>query len=135
MDRSSLKPERRPNGPPFPMGAYRSDLQEVFSLSRTLSVIGDRWSLQILTLCFLRFTRFGELNSALRINSPMLAARLFMDAGDLRRNTIKPVKVNAGASDRSGLRRLSAGAALVRAPTLRSSAKVPAAYTRARLRC
>jgi len=48
----------------------------VFSLSRTLSVVGDRWSLQILTLSFMQFSRFGDLKSALGISSPMLAARL-----------------------------------------------------------
>jgi DNA-binding HxlR family transcriptional regulator len=76
MDRSSPKPEKRPRGPLFPAGAYRSGLQEVFSLSCTLSVVGDRWSLQILTLCFMHFSRFGDLKSALRISAPMLAARL-----------------------------------------------------------
>jgi len=76
MDRLSPKPERRPNGPPLSTGAYSSGLQEVFSLSRTLSVVGDHWSLQILTLSFMRFSRFGDLKSALGINSPMLAARL-----------------------------------------------------------
>jgi len=48
----------------------------VFSLSRTLSVVGDRWSLQILTLSFMQFSRFGDLKSALGISAPMLAARL-----------------------------------------------------------
>ena len=76
MDRLSPKPEKRPRGPPFPTGAYRSGLQEVFSLSRTLSVVGDRWSLQILTLSFMQFSRFGDLKSALGISAPMLAARL-----------------------------------------------------------
>ena len=76
VDRSSPKPEERPRGEPFPTGAYRTGLQEVFSLSRTLSVVGDRWSLQILTLSFMQFSRFGDLKSALGISSPMLAARL-----------------------------------------------------------
>ena len=76
MDQSSPKPERRPSRPPFPTGAYRSGLQEVFSLSRTLSVVGDHWSLQILTLSFMQFSRFCDLKSALGISSPMLAARL-----------------------------------------------------------
>jgi DNA-binding HxlR family transcriptional regulator len=48
----------------------------VFSLSRALSVVGDRWSLQILTLSFMQFSRFGDLKSALGISSPMLVARL-----------------------------------------------------------
>jgi DNA-binding HxlR family transcriptional regulator len=48
----------------------------VFSLSRTLSVVGDRWSLQILTLSFMQFSRFVDLRSALGISSPMLAKRL-----------------------------------------------------------
>ena len=76
MDRSSPKPERPPNGRPFPEGANRSGLQEVFSLSRTLSLIGDRWSLQNLMLSFMQFSRFGDLKSALGISSPVLAARL-----------------------------------------------------------
>jgi DNA-binding HxlR family transcriptional regulator len=54
----------------------RSTLEEVSSLSRTLSVIGDRWSLQILTLSFMRFSRFGDLHSALGITRPVLTARL-----------------------------------------------------------
>jgi DNA-binding HxlR family transcriptional regulator len=76
MDWSSPKSEKRPSGPLLPAGVNRSGLQEVFSLSRTLSVVGDRWSLQILTLSFMQFSRFGDLRSALGISSPMLAARL-----------------------------------------------------------
>jgi hypothetical protein len=39
-------------------------------MSRTLSVVRDRWSLQILTLSFLQFSRFGDLKSALGRSPP-----------------------------------------------------------------
>ena len=45
-------------------------------LAKALERVGDRWSLQILTLSFMQFSRFGDLKSALGISSPMLAARL-----------------------------------------------------------
>jgi DNA-binding HxlR family transcriptional regulator len=77
MDRSNPKIKRRRRFvPSLPTGAYESSLHEVFSLSRTLSVVGDQWSLQIVALTFMRFSRFGELRSALGITSAVLTGRI-----------------------------------------------------------
>jgi len=46
------------------------------SLCRALSVIGDRWTILILHQCFLKFRRYGEIQSSLGLSKPMLAARL-----------------------------------------------------------
>ncbi|QUD89403.1 winged helix-turn-helix transcriptional regulator [Phenylobacterium montanum] len=49
---------------------------EACSLARTLSAIGDRWTLLILRDCFLRVRRFDEFQARLRIGRPILADRL-----------------------------------------------------------
>ena len=46
------------------------------SLARTLSVIGDRWTLLILRDCFLRVRRFEDFHERLGIGRPILADRL-----------------------------------------------------------
>ena len=46
------------------------------SLCKALSVIGDRWTLLILNQCFLKFRRYGEIQSSLGLSKPLLAARL-----------------------------------------------------------
>ncbi|HEY0438157.1 MAG TPA: helix-turn-helix domain-containing protein, partial [Phenylobacterium sp.] len=46
------------------------------SVSRTLSVIGDRWTLLILRDCFLKVRRFDDFQARLGIGRPILADRL-----------------------------------------------------------
>ena len=50
--------------------------EEPCSISRTLAVIGDRWSLLILRESFLRIRRFEEFQSRLGITRHLLADRL-----------------------------------------------------------
>lgn len=45
-------------------------------MSRTLSVIGDRWTLLILHDCFMRVRRFDDFQARLGIGRPILADRL-----------------------------------------------------------
>ena len=49
---------------------------EACSLSRAVSVIGDRWTLLILRDCFLRVRRFEDFQARLGITRPILADRL-----------------------------------------------------------
>jgi DNA-binding HxlR family transcriptional regulator len=49
---------------------------EACSVARTVSVIGDRWTLLILRDCFLRVRRFEEFQARLGITRPILASRL-----------------------------------------------------------
>src|SRR3954454_21086544 len=49
---------------------------EACSLARTVSVIGDRWTLLILRDCFLRVRRFEEFQARLGITRAILAGRL-----------------------------------------------------------
>lgn len=49
---------------------------ETCSLARTVSVIGDRWTLLILRDCFLRVRRFEDFQQRLGITRPILASRL-----------------------------------------------------------
>ena len=49
---------------------------EACSLARTVSVIGDRWTLLILRDCFLRVRRFEDFQVRLGITRPLLAQRL-----------------------------------------------------------
>ena len=49
---------------------------EACSLARTVSVIGDRWTLLILRDCFLRVRRFDDFQERLGIARPILADRL-----------------------------------------------------------
>ena len=46
------------------------------SFSRTLSVIGDRWSLMILRDCFMKVRRFDDFHERLGIGRPILTDRL-----------------------------------------------------------
>jgi DNA-binding HxlR family transcriptional regulator len=46
------------------------------SMARTLSVIGDRWTLLILRECFLRVRRFDDFQQRLGIGRPILTDRL-----------------------------------------------------------
>lgn len=46
------------------------------SFSRTMSVIGDRWSLMILRDCFMKVRRFDDFHERLGIGRPILTARL-----------------------------------------------------------
>lgn len=59
--------------------------QQPCSLARTLSVIGDRWTLLILRDCFLKVRRFDDFQARLGIGRPILTDRLrkLVDAGVL----------------------------------------------------
>ena len=46
------------------------------SVARTVSVIGDRWTLLVLRECFLRIRRFEGFQERLGMPRPLLAARL-----------------------------------------------------------
>jgi len=61
--------------------------QEDCSLSRTLAVVGDRWTLLILRDAFLRVRRFEELEKSLKIARRVLSERLalLVDEGILAR--------------------------------------------------
>jgi DNA-binding HxlR family transcriptional regulator len=62
--------------------------REPCSLARTVSVIGDRWTLLILRDCFLRVRRFEEFQARLGITRHVLADRLrkLVRAGVLERS-------------------------------------------------
>jgi len=66
---------------------------EACSLARTVSVIGDRWTLLILRDCFLRVRRFEEFQARLGITRHVLADRLrkLVKAGVLRREMYQPL--------------------------------------------
>ena len=54
-----------------------NDLEdEACSMARTISVIGDRWTLLILRDCFLRVRRFEDFQARLGVTRPILARRL-----------------------------------------------------------
>lgn len=57
------------------------------SVARTLSVIGDRWTLLVLRDAFLRTRRFEDFQRSLRITRHLLAGRLrkLVEAGILER--------------------------------------------------
>lgn len=61
--------------------------QQPCSLSRTLSVIGDRWTLLVLRDCFLGIRRFDAFERRLGVTRHVLADRLrkLVDAGVLAR--------------------------------------------------
>jgi DNA-binding HxlR family transcriptional regulator len=50
--------------------------QQPCSLARTLSVVGDRWTLLVLRECFLGVRRFDEFESRLGVTRHVLADRL-----------------------------------------------------------
>lgn len=60
---------------------------EPCSMARTISVIGDRWTLMILRDCFLRIRRFEDFERSLGITRHLLADRLrkLVKAGVLRK--------------------------------------------------
>src|SRR5690606_21369976 len=62
--------------------------QERCSVARTVSVIGDRWTLLVLRDCFLGIRRFEAFRERLGISRPMLADRLakLVDAGVLQKH-------------------------------------------------
>jgi DNA-binding HxlR family transcriptional regulator len=57
------------------------------SVARTVSVIGDRWTLLVLRECFLRVRRFEQFQERLGITRPVLAERLqkLVEAGVLEK--------------------------------------------------
>lgn len=59
--------------------------QQPCSLARTLSVVGDRWTLLVLRECFLGVRRFDEFEKRLGITRHVLAERLkkLVEAGVL----------------------------------------------------
>jgi DNA-binding HxlR family transcriptional regulator len=61
--------------------------QERCSVARTVSVIGDRWTLLVLRDCFLGVRRFEELQQRLGVSRPVLGDRLrkLVDAGVLKK--------------------------------------------------
>jgi DNA-binding HxlR family transcriptional regulator len=61
--------------------------REPCSMARTISVIGDRWTLMILRDCFLRIRRFDDFERSLGITRHLLADRLrrLVKAGVLRK--------------------------------------------------
>ena len=65
-----------------------NDLEhEHCSVARTVSVIGDRWTLLVVRDCFLGIRRFDEFQERLDISRPMLADRLakLVDSGVLKK--------------------------------------------------
>lgn len=65
-----------------------SDLEaERCSVARTVSVIGDRWTLLVLRDCFLGVKRFDVFRERLEISRPMLSDRLgkLVDVGVLKK--------------------------------------------------
>lgn len=61
--------------------------REPCSMARTISVIGDRWTLMILRDCFLRIRRYEDFERSLGITRHLLADRLrkLVKAGVLRK--------------------------------------------------
>ena len=61
--------------------------EERCSVARTVSIIGDRWTLLILRDCFLRIRRFDDFEARLGITRHILAGRLrkLVDAGVLEK--------------------------------------------------
>ena len=56
---------------------------EAYSVSRTLGLVGERWTLLVLREAFFGVRRFGQLARNLGIPRPTLSARLrtLVDAG------------------------------------------------------
>jgi DNA-binding HxlR family transcriptional regulator len=66
---------------------WRELRNEPCSIARTVSVIGDRWTLLVLRDCFLGVRRFEAFQDRLGMPRPVLAARLrkLVQAGVLRK--------------------------------------------------
>ena len=60
----------------MPPMRWRELGEQECSVARTVSVIGDRWTLLVLRECFLRVRRFEAFQERLGITRPLLAARL-----------------------------------------------------------
>jgi DNA-binding HxlR family transcriptional regulator len=70
---------------------WRELAKEHCSVARTVSVIGDRWTLLVLRDCFLRIRRFEEFQARLGITRHVLADRLrkLVKAGVLRKEAYR----------------------------------------------
>jgi len=82
----SLLPDGEENG--LELGMKWETLEdEPCSVARTVSVIGDRWTLLILRDCFLKVRRFEAFQARLGITRHLLAARLkkLTEAGVLKK--------------------------------------------------
>jgi DNA-binding HxlR family transcriptional regulator len=66
---------------------WRELADERCSIARTVSVIGDRWTLLILRDCFLRIRRFDDFEARLGVTRHILADRLrkLVEAGVLEK--------------------------------------------------
>ena len=66
--------------------------EEQCSVARTVSVIGDRWTLLVLRDCFLRVRRFEDFQARLEVTRHVLADRLrkLVRHGVLRRVPYQP---------------------------------------------
>jgi DNA-binding HxlR family transcriptional regulator len=66
---------------------YRELQQDQCSIARTVSLLGDRWTLIVLRQAFRGIRRFDEFQSSLGISPALLAGRLsrLAEAGILRR--------------------------------------------------
>jgi DNA-binding HxlR family transcriptional regulator len=66
------------------------------SIARTLSIVGDRWTLLVLRDCFLGARRFDEFSESLGLSPHLLSTRLakLIEAGVLERRPYqqKPVR-------------------------------------------
>ena len=66
------------------------------SIARTLSIVGDRWTLLVLRDCFLGARRFDEFSDSLGLSPHLLSTRLakLVEAGVLERRPYqyKPVR-------------------------------------------
>jgi len=88
------------------MGRMRWDTlsKEDCSLSRTLAVIGDRWTLLILRDAFLRVRRFEDFEASLKIARRVLSERLtlLVDEGIFRKAPYqdKPVRYEYRLTDK-----------------------------------
>lgn len=63
-------------------------------IARSLSVVGDRWTLLILRDCFLGITRFDKFQESLGLTRHVLADRLakLVEAGVLKKNEYAPAR-------------------------------------------
>ena len=63
-------------------------LKENSSIAKAIDLVGDRWSLMVLSGCFSGVCRFNQFESFLGINRNLLSARLekLVDAGLLERH-------------------------------------------------
>ncbi len=82
-----MRRPREPDGEQTAHAMERPEAASRCSVARTVSVIGDRWTLLILRDCFLRVRRFEEFQERLGITRHVLADRLrkLVKAGVLRK--------------------------------------------------